>query len=319
MDNLTVLEQKTFNNMSSVLSPTIKLGDKLQDIINNMAKLDTPVNAVAATKTLTFTGVARHSELLQIGNTTFEILASTSQEVQEPGFIPVDVEDKTTKATATLTIVAQPVPGETMMISSVPYIFVPEGTDTAEGEVSIGTDLASAQANILAAIRGTSLFSMEHPRVTISDFVANVATLTYKIGGTPTYAALSETFSNAGNIFSGANLSGGVDCSAADAITALIAVINLANISVVASSGSGTSLVLTSETAGEAANSIRVSEGFLNATLSGGNNSYLTGGVDGTPGRAGQLAVDEDYLYVCLDNNTISDANWRRISVGNVY
>ena len=57
----------------------------------------------------------------------------------------------------------------------------------------------------------------------------------------------------------------------------------------------------------------------VNASFSGGNPTTLTGGVNGTPGRAGQLAVDEDYLYVCLDTNTISDANWRRISIGDVY
>lgn len=48
-------------------------------------------------------------------------------------------------------------------------------------------------------------------------------------------------------------------------------------------------------------------------------NTALSGGVSGTVAPPGQLAYDSTYLYVAIAGNGISDANWRRISVGSVF
>ena len=45
----------------------------------------------------------------------------------------------------------------------------------------------------------------------------------------------------------------------------------------------------------------------------------LAGGVNGTVGVAGEALRDADYLYVATATNTISGANWRRVSLGSVY
>ena len=41
----------------------------------------------------------------------------------------------------------------------------------------------------------------------------------------------------------------------------------------------------------------------------------LAGGVDGTEGVKWQQYVDEDYIYVAIEENTVNDDNWKRISL----
>lgn len=77
-----------------------------------------------------------------------------------------------------------------------------------------------------------------------------------------------------------------------------------------------TALPLAARTAGTAGNSIAlVSE---SAHLTAASETF-TGGVDGTVGVANELCVDDSYLYHCTNTNTISGANWRRVSLGSVY
>jgi len=45
----------------------------------------------------------------------------------------------------------------------------------------------------------------------------------------------------------------------------------------------------------------------------------LMGGVDATEANKGAAFFDENYLYVAIDDNTVADTNWRRISLGSVY
>ena len=45
----------------------------------------------------------------------------------------------------------------------------------------------------------------------------------------------------------------------------------------------------------------------------------MTGGVDGTTGRAGEARYDTSYLYVCVAAQTVAGTNWRRVSLGSAY
>jgi len=49
----------------------------------------------------------------------------------------------------------------------------------------------------------------------------------------------------------------------------------------------------------------------VNITL----NRETAGGVDGTLGLEGEVVIDANRIYVCTANNTIADANWKRIPV----
>lgn len=64
---------------------------------------------------------------------------------------------------------------------------------------------------------------------------------------------------------------------------------------------------------------------LVTAANAGGNNGTgvvtamaatpLAGGVNGTPGVRGAVCCDANRIYICIANNTISGANWRRIPV----
>jgi hypothetical protein len=45
----------------------------------------------------------------------------------------------------------------------------------------------------------------------------------------------------------------------------------------------------------------------------------LTGGVDSTVATAGEIRFDASYMYVAIADNSPSDGNWRRISLGSAF
>jgi len=83
----------------------------------------------------------------------------------------------------------------------------------------------------------------------------------------------------------------------------------------------GDNLVLTAKTKGAAGNAIVTTQ-----TLTHESNIFdadtlgtTTAGVNGTVGSAKDQKIDNSYLYVAIADNTVSDTNWRRISLGNAY
>lgn len=318
MNNLTAKELKVLNNLSLELDNDVFLGNKIQSLINMQIVEGTPVNAVNATGLLTLTGVVINGEKVTIGSDTYEFLTSAAQTKTNESYIGVNIAANAVKATKNLTIDTKPTSGDTMTIGSKVYTFVPVGTDNADGEVSIGADLAVAQTNIVAAINGTDGHNIAHTLVSIGNFVANIAAVTAFIGGTVGNSiSLAETFTAGTNVFAGATLSGGANCSAADAVAALIAAVNLSGTEdVTASAGTGTKMVLTADAGGVSANSIATTKVMANASF---GHATLTGGIDGTVGVLGDKLVDESYLYILIDNNTKSGKNWRRISIGSAF
>lgn len=311
MDQLTATEKKIFNNLSMVHNPDVKLGDILETVIGKSAAEGTPVNAVNATGTLTISGVAVDGETVTIGDDVYEFAADDEARASL-GHIAVDISNNVVFATGTLTMDTQPTSGDTVTIGNNTYIFVPVGTDNAEGEISIGASLAEAQANLVAAINAA------HPLVTASDFVADACTITAKIGGTVSNGiATTETFTAATNVFAAAALAGGDDCLAADAVTKLVLAINASDTQgVAAADGNGNTVVLTADTAGVAANAIVTTTTMANGSFGA---VRLTGGVDGTVAEGSQFLMDDTYLYVCLDGNTVAEKNWRRIELGSAF
>lgn len=111
------------------------------------------------------------------------------------------------------------------------------------------------------------------------------------------------------------DVSGGA--TAADAVTALLAAITADTTSVVsAAKGTGTKVVVTAKVAGAAANAVATTTTCAAATWA---KATLEGGVNGTVGAKGDVYVDASYLYVASADNTITDANWRRIALGAAY
>lgn len=320
MNKLTTLELKILNSISQRLNPTVTLGNKLNEIIGCVGETGTPVNAVSATETLTLSGVCVDGETLTIGADIYELLADAAQSKTVPSHIAVDIAAKTTNAVGTLTVAAQPTPGDTFTIGSKTYIFVPVGTANGPGEISIGADAAAAQLAIVAAINGTDGVNSPHPQVSCAAFAANITRITALVGGTVGDAIVStETFTAGTNIFASATLTAGADCTAANATTAIIAAITASDTQGVgAVKGTGNTVVLTADTAGILGNAIGVSKVMTNASFPEGVIK-LSGGVNGTVATGMKIMVDATYMYVCLAGNTTAGKNWRRVALGNAY
>lgn len=92
---------------------------------------------------------------------------------------------------------------------------------------------------------------------------------------------------------------------------------NTAHPVVSAAAFSGDNCVLTARTKGAAGN-IDTTETFTHAS-NVFTAAATAGGVDGTLGENGAVYKDNSYLYVAIAKNTISGANWRRISLGSAY
>ena len=315
MDNLTTIEKTTLDNLTRNLNKKVLLGAILQNMINSLGVEGTPVNAEAAATTLTFTGVVKDGETLTIGANVYEIAADEAQTVAA-GNIAVDITAVSTASSGTLTMDTQPVSGDTITIGSKTYIFVPVGTDTAPYEVSIGADVAGAQANLVAAINGTDVFNDPHPTVEAGTFAANASIITALIAGTSgDVIVTTETFTAGTNIFAAGTLGSGADCTAANAIVKLVAEITAHDtVGVVAVDGDGDTLVLTADIKGAAGNSIAVATTMAFAAFGEGVDS-LEDGVNGTISEGMTFMVDDTNMYVSVGQNGISDDNWKKVKL----
>lgn len=356
MENFTAHEIKHINDINTK-TEDMELGTKLQTMVTELttaqgdidvielalpilrSDLDavmgdfpflvegTPTNAKAASKTLTISGVVIDGETVTINNPAvagtdvYEFLTDVAQTKTSEANIAVNIEASAVKAFGTLTVDTQPTSADTMTIGSKVFTFVPNGTDTADGEISVGTDLASAKAAIVAAINGTDVFNDPHPLVTAAAFgVADACVITALVGGTVGNTIVTtETFDASTNIFAAGVLGSGANCSAANAVTALVSAIEANDSQDVGSAdGAGDTVVLTADDVGVAGNSIIIAEAMANGAFAGGA-TLLSGGQAGTVGLKGETKIDSSYLYKCIENNTITDDHWRRISLGSAY
>jgi hypothetical protein len=280
----------------------------------------TPVNAVNATMTLGVSGVAVDSETVSIGTQKYEFCADTALTKTLPTNIAIDISDHAAHATDNLTIAVQPTAGDTMTIGAKIYVFVPNGTDNLDTEISVATSLASAKLAIVAAINGTDGHNTPHPLVSAATFAGDVSAITALVGGTVGNSiATTENFTSGSNVFSLTALAGGTNCSAANAQSHLVTVINANDTQgVTASNGSGTDVLLTADVAGVAANNIALAETMTNGAFTGAAVK-MAGGINGTIGIHGQPMVDATYLYIASADNTVVDKNWRRVSLGSAF
>lgn len=317
MDNLTSTQITQLNDLN-INTQAMDFGQIVDDLIDEVNALtptaSTPVNGVKASNVLTLTDVVIDGETVVVtnpdedGSDTYEFAADAAQSVSA-GDIAVDITSYVTASSNTLTVDTQPTAGDTMTLGGKTYIFVPDTTDNADGEITIGTDLATAQAAIVAAVNGTDGHNVANTQVSLGDFTANDSTVTALVGGTAGDAiATTETFTAGTNVFSAATLGGGADCSAADAITALAAAVTASDTQGVgAADGAGDTVDFTADNYGAAGNAITTTETMANASFATG---ALTGGVDGTPGTAGQRKYDTDYDYIYIDG-----AGWKRSAI----
>jgi hypothetical protein len=289
---------------------------------------DTPVNAVAATGTLTLTGVVVDGETVTIGDDVYEFDTHATETVTS-GHIAVDVSGgSTVAAQGTLTLDTLPTDGDTIHIGSTTYRF--KSTLAQANDITItAADLGATQDHLRKTVNGTGVAGTDyytgtvtpHATVSMSAFTADAAILTAKAGGTAGNSlATTETFTAGTNVFDDTTLgttTAGVDPTASEAVTALVTAITASTTEpVTAADGTGDTVVVTAEVPGTEAESIATSTTAAHGSF---GDTTLVDGVDGTLGTAWELRADSDYLYLCIADNTVADANWRRVSVGSAY
>jgi hypothetical protein len=331
MENLTARQIELVSGVNRHLKDMGfgEIVDKLIDSANAQHPIQTgtPVNAVNASEILTLTDVVTHGETVIVNNPKtlgvdiYEFLTDADQ-VLVNGNIAVDIEADTVKSSISLKVSVHPKSGDTITIGvgdgEKEYTFVPEGTANADGEISIGENVGEAQENIVAAINGTDDHNTPHTQVTAGDFAEGISIITAIIGGTiGDDIATTSNFTDIPNEFTGATLDDGVDCSAADAIAALLLAVDDGDTQgVTAADGEGTTVVFTAAVAGEEGNLIEVDSTMDNGSF---GETELSGGVDGTIGTKHDILADASFIYMCIANNSVSGKNWRRISLGNAY
>jgi hypothetical protein len=294
---------------------------QIQDfILNDLIQELTPVNGVASQGTLALSGVVIDGETVTIDGDTYEFLADDAQTKTASGNIAVDITSFAGKAQGTLTVTDQVSAEESFVIGATTYTFKASATEA--GHVEVGANEAETKANMVAAINGTDELNEANASASAAAFDGDDMVVTALIGGTAGNSIVfTEDITNA-TIDGGGTLgttTAGDDCTAAEADGALIGAD--AGTTYGLAQGTAESVVATAATKGVAGDLIEVSETMANGTW-GSEITTLgdtTAGVDGTLGTANQLCQDGSYLYVCTAKNTISDANWRRISLGSAY
>jgi len=284
----------------------------------------TPVNAISGSAILDITGVVVHGETVVIENPealaedVYVFVADVALSVNEAE-IAVDINAHTTKANGTLTVDTNPTSGDTMTIAGKVYTFVPKNTASGEGQIDRESSLGATQTNIIGAIKGTDGHNTANVLATCENaFNADILGITALVGGAlGNTIDTTSTFTAGTNLFAAATLANGADCTAANAVLALVAAITAEDTQgVTAAAGDPDTVVITAVSGGEVTNTIEVSETMGNAIFDG---ETLSGGADGTVGAARDVLTDGSWLYICTADNDETGKNWRRISLGTVY
>lgn len=270
-----------------------------------------PQNAVKASAILTLSGVCIEGETITIGTEVYEFQAGGSITA---GNLSVDIEADTTKSQGTLTIDTQITNTNTMTIGTTVYTFVTDGTEASEGDVSIGTDLATGQANLIAAVNGTDALNDPHPLVTIAAFAADDAVITAITGGVAGDAiATTETFTTGTNIFDAVTLgttTAGVDCVQADGVTAVALSITTNSALVSGVDGAGDTVDVVALLVGTAGNSIATTETMANGAF---DTATLEDGQYGTPISVPALFINGNDVYFADEGASKWDETaWRK-------
>ena len=274
----------TMTNTYSITDP-ISIITQIDYIRSDITYIEGSEAVVAeyATETLTIDGVVIDGETISIGDDTYELAADTALTVAE-GNISVNINAYTVKATNTLKVDTNPTVGDSMTISGKTYNFVTDGTASIDGDIDVETLLVDTQLNIVNAILGNDSINTPNAYVTCDTFTADILTITSLIGGTAGNSiGTTSLFNSPTNLFSSETLLTGDDCSASNAVTALISEINLSDTQGVgASIGDGTTVVLTADTAGVAGNLITIEETLTNGSFTN-DATNLSGGSDEIP------------------------------------
>jgi len=115
-------------------------------------------------------------------------------------------------ASGTLTIGAIGTAGDTFTIGNKTYTCVANGTADEDGEVNVGTDKATFQTAVKAAINGTDGYNLAHTQVTCGTLAGDNYPITAIVPGSAANAIVTTSdFTSGSNLFVAATLGSGVN------------------------------------------------------------------------------------------------------------
>jgi hypothetical protein len=266
----------------------------------------TPVNAVAASGVVTFSG---------------QPLAYVAEAY----------------ASGVLTVDGTPVAEEQMTVGAQLFTFVAAGTEA--GNIVINATPATQAANIVTSITrdlATVTAVAEGAVITVTAAVPGVAGNAIDAIETATGVAWSsvtedkldggvdgvlETLTIGTQAFKFVTLrgeAGSFEITSSDNTTTQAAnakaAIN-ADLTNVTADNTDAVLTVTAAVKGVSGNLIALSESATGTAVSSVTGGKLDGGIDGTVGLANETCADASYIYHAIAANTIADANWRRLEL----
>ncbi len=316
--------------------------DTFENVTDTDAE-DAPVNAVSSSATLTSDNTNPSAEdTLTVNGRDYTFVTSLTE----------------VKSNGTITSTANGVPTaeDTVVVGDETYTFVSalSTEPTVANEVLIGVDGEATLQNLADAINGdedalgvgysegtvaNADVSAGTPASSESDYVLTVTALVPGTAGNAldlTEDADNITVSGTGKLASGVNpvvdeilIGANADATLENIKKALnhetgegtnYSTGTVVNADVTAGTVSTTNhtVALSAKIKGVIGDDIEVSEESSHLTF-GEDVTTLSDGVDGTPGTKGQKVFTSTYEYTCIADNTIHDANWRRVSLGTAY
>lgn len=330
-----LVDQASTSNIDDGAVTTPKLASELDfsgvDMSGVNVETATPVNAVASSKLLTIGTNPIEGALVTIAAVGYKFRVVLGAGVAASKVLTSDNTELTD--------------GDTVTVGSIVYRF----KDTPAQAYDVkrhGTTADTTMGNLIKAINasgvgdGTDYFAgtLIHPTVSAGTLSAHAFTATAKsLGFAGNSIAIAENSTHLSWAGGATALSGGIDAQAANDVliggTTEISIDNLVlaitggagegteygtgtveNPSVTAVKASASTMTATAKVKGVSGDLIAIAETLADGSWASGD-LFLSGGVNGTVGRANEIVADADAIYVCTATNTIADANWKSTAI----
>ncbi len=234
--------------------------------------------AVAAQGTLTFTGAPAHSESFAVDGVTWTFKSDGTA----GGSGVIDISSYTVKGSAVLSFGGSVADAQTVTINSRVYEF--DTNSSITGDVAV--DVSGGATKDLAGAALANAINADGSAVVTAEYnaAANELTVTAKAGGTVGNYTTAE---NATNLSWSGNLTGGTNCTAANAVIAIVADFDSATVT--AAAGAGTTVIFTAVAAGAPGSLLTFTKSITNASVDGAGT--LGGTTEGTSCSATDAAT----------------------------